>query len=44
MPHPYKGYLGVGCVTNWYQNMETTHGLLGLMDESHKINIMELMG
>jgi hypothetical protein len=25
-----------GCVTNWYQSMVTTLGLLGLMDESLK--------
>jgi hypothetical protein len=36
MPHPLKEHLGVGCVTNWYQSMETTLGLLGLMHESHK--------
>jgi len=28
MPHPLKEYLGVGCVTNWYQRMTTTLGLL----------------
>jgi hypothetical protein len=44
MPHPLKEYLGVGCVTNWYQSMETTLGLLGLMHESHKHIIRNLMG
>jgi hypothetical protein len=42
MPHPKKGYLGVGCVTNWYQSMDKTLGLLGLMHESHKNIIREL--
>jgi hypothetical protein len=36
IPHPLKEHLGVGCVTNWYQSMVTTLGLLGLMHESHK--------
>jgi hypothetical protein len=36
MPHPLKEHLGVGCVTNWYQSMVTTLGLLGIMDKSHK--------
>jgi hypothetical protein len=39
MPHPLKEHLGVGCVTNWYQTMFTTLGLLGLMDELHKNHI-----
>jgi hypothetical protein len=39
MPHPLKEHLGVGCVTNWYQSMVTTLGLLGLMDESLKKSI-----
>jgi hypothetical protein len=34
MPHPLKRYLGVGCVTKWYQSRETTLGLLGLTKES----------
>ena len=34
----YENILGCcsGCVTNWYQSMVTTLGLLGLMHESHK--------
>jgi hypothetical protein len=28
-----------GCVTNWYQSMVTTLGLLGLMDESLKNHV-----
>jgi hypothetical protein len=36
MPHPLKEHLGVGCVTNWYQSMTTTLGLLGLMHESYE--------
>ena len=28
-----------GCVTNWYQSMVTTLGLLGLMRELHKKHI-----
>ena len=44
MPHPLKEYLGVGCITNWYQSMATTLGLLGIMHESHKNIIGELYG
>jgi hypothetical protein len=36
MPHPLKEHLGVRCVTNWYQSMTTTLGLLGLMHESYE--------
>jgi hypothetical protein len=39
MSHPLKDHLGVGCVTNWYQSMVTTLGLLGIMDESLKTSI-----
>jgi hypothetical protein len=39
MTHPKKGYLWVRCVKNWYQSMEKTLGLLGLMHESHKNSI-----
>jgi hypothetical protein len=28
-----------GCVTNWYQSMVTTLGLLGFMNELHKNSI-----
>jgi hypothetical protein len=39
--HLLKEYLGVRCVTNWYQSMPTTLGLLGLMHESHKKILLE---
>jgi hypothetical protein len=36
MPYPLKDNLGVRCVTNWYQRMKTTLGLLGIMHESYE--------
>ena len=44
MPHLLKEYLGVGCVKNWYQSMEKTLVLLGLMYKSHKNFIREIYG
>jgi len=44
MPRPLKEYLGVKCVTNWYQRKETTLGLLGLIHESIKILLENFMG